>query len=133
MSNSNKLEELIKKINEIKDVKKYLGLLEQEDNTYFWAIIKYTNNKMVITYYNNGEKKTEDLNKKTITLDEYFKKFLDSQDYLSNIHKQNFNDINEKTHYNECYDLLNKYKNIFKNKYNDNQKIENFFNEYKSQ
>ena len=88
---------------------------------------------MVITYYNNGEKKTEDLNKKTITLDEYFKKFLDSQDYLSNIHKQNFNDINEKTHYNECYDLLNKYKNIFKNKYNDNQKIENFFNEYKSQ
>ena len=35
-----------------------------------------------------------------------------------------------KKHYNECYKLLKKYKNIFKNKYTDKENIEKFFNKY---
>ena len=130
MSNSNKLNELIEKINEVNDPKAYLGLLKL-DNKYFWTILKYKDNKISITYYNKGEK-TEDLNKETITLDEYFETFIDSSDYLSNIHKSNFDviDENEKKHYNECYKLLKKYRNIFKNKYTAKEKIETFFNEY---
>ena len=110
--------------------KAYLGLLKQ-DNKYFWTILKYKDNKISITYYNKGEK-TEDLNKKTITLYEYFKTFIDSSDYLFNIHKPNFEviDENEKKYYNECYKLLKKYRNIFKNKYTAKEKIETFFNEY---
>jgi len=131
MSNSNKLNELIEKINEVNDPKAYLGLLKL-DNKYFWTILKYEDNKFRMTYYNKNEKKTEDLNKKTITLDEYFETFIDSSDYLSNIHKPNFDviDENEKKHYNECYELLKKYKNIFKNKYPAKENIEKFFNEY---
>ena len=130
MSNSNKLNELIEKINEVNDPKAYLGLLKL-DNKYFWTILKYKDNKISITYYNEGEK-TEDLNKETITLDEYFETFIDSSDYLSNIHKSNFDviDENEKKYYNECYKLLKKYRNIFKNKYIAKEKIETFFNEY---
>jgi hypothetical protein len=130
MSNSNKLNELIEKINEVNDPKAYLGLLKQY-NKYFWTILKYKDNKISITYYNEGEK-TEDLNKEIIALDEYFETFIDSSDYLSNIYKPNFDviDENEKKHYNECYKLLKKYKNIFKNKYTAKEKLETFFNEY---
>ena len=55
MSNSNKLNELIEKINEVNNLKAYLGLLKL-DNKYFWTILKYKNNKISITYYNKSEK-----------------------------------------------------------------------------
>ena len=98
MSNSNKLNKLIEKINDkATNQNAYVGLLEK-NYKYFWTILKYKDNKISITYYNES-KKTEDLNKETRTLDEYFKKFINSPNYLSNIHVPNLDNIgeNEKT------------------------------------